>query len=153
MKYFKKYEILLGIMLIMLDQIVKIGIDNILVFGESHDIFRFFSITKIYNYGISFSILNGSIWLIIIISILALVYLLKLKQEYLEKKIINLGMFLAFIGGIGNLIDRLYHGYVIDYFHFHTSIVNFPIFNIADIYVSLGFIIIIIGIIKREYEN
>ncbi len=153
MNYFKKYEYILIVVLLFIDQLVKSIIDITVNFGEFKDIFNFFSITKLYNFGISFSFLNGSIILIIVLSILALSYLVFLKKEYINNKLINNGLLLVFIGGVGNLIDRVHYGYVIDYFKVDLFAINFPIFNLADVFVSIGFVLVIIGILKREYGN
>ncbi len=153
MKYFKKYEFLIVILLLFIDQIIKLLIDFNLDFKNTINLLSFFSITKLYNYGISFSFLNGSIYFIIILSILALTYLLYLKKEFIYSVFINKGLLLIFIGGVGNLIDRVHYGYVIDYLKIDLFNINFPIFNLADVIVSLGFILVIVGILKREYEN
>ncbi len=153
MKYFKKYEFLIIILLLFIDQIIKLLIDFNLDFKNTINLLSFFSITKLYNYGISFSFLNGSIYFIIILSILALTYLLYLKKEFIYSVFINKGLLLIFIGGVGNLIDRVHYGYVIDYLKIDLFNINFPIFNLADVIVSLGFILVIVGILKREYEN
>ncbi len=153
MKYFKKYEFLIIILLLFIDQIIKLLIDFNLDFKNTINLLSFFSITKLYNYGISFSFLNGSIYFIIILSILALTYLLYLKKEFIYSVFINKGLLLIFIGGVGNLIDRVHYGYVIDYLKIDLFDINFPIFNLADVIVSLGFILVIVGILKREYEN
>ncbi len=153
MKYFKKYELIVITLLLFIDQFVKLFIDFNMNFGESKEVFCLLSIEKLYNFGISFSFLNGSIYLIILLSIIALSYLVYLKKDYLNTKFINSGLLLVFIGGIGNLIDRVHYGYVIDYLKVNIENLNFPIFNIADIFVSIGFILVIVGIVKREYEN
>ncbi len=153
MKYFKKYELIVITLLLFIDQFVTLFIDFNMNFGESKEVFCLLSIEKLYNFGISFSFLNGSIYLIILLSIIALSYLVYLKKDYLNTKFINSGLLLVFIGGIGNLIDRVHYGYVIDYLKVNIENLNFPIFNIADIFVSIGFILVIVGIVKREYEN
>ncbi len=153
MNYFKKYEYVLIILLLFIDQLVKSIIDITMNFGVVKNIFNFFSITKLYNFGISFSFLNGSTILIIILSIVVLSYLVFLKKQYLNIKLINNGLLFVFIGGVGNLIDIVHYGYVIDYFKIDLFGINFPIFNLADIFVSVGFVLVIIGILKREYGN
>ncbi len=153
MKYFKKYEFIIIIILLFIDQLIKLLVDFNLDFKDNIDLLSFFSITKLYNYGISFSFLNGAKFFIILLSILALTYLVYLKKDYLKSTFINNGLLLVFIGGVGNLIDRVHYGYVIDYFKLDLFNLNFPIFNFADVLVSIGFILVILGILKREYEN
>ncbi len=153
MKYFKKYEFIIIIILLFIDQLIKLLVDFNLDFKDNIDLLSFFSITKLYNYGISFSFLNGAKFFIILLSILALTYLVYLKKDYLKSTFINNGLLLVFIGGVGNLIDRVHYGYVIDYFKLDLFNLNFPIFNFADVLVSIGFILVVLGILKREYEN
>ncbi len=153
MNYFKKYEFVIIALLLFVDQFIKLLVDFNMEFGKSIDIFKFLSLEKLYNFGISFSFLNGSTYFIIILSIVALSYLIYLKKDYINTKLINNGLLLVFIGGVGNLIDRVHNGYVIDYLKVDILKLNFPIFNLADIFVSIGFIMVILGIIKREYEN
>ena len=147
-------EIFISILLIVIDQLIKFSINSNLLLNQNIHIFKFFDITKLYNYGISFSFLNGHNILIIIISIGAIFYLWKIKKEFQTNKIFSLGLMLIITGGIGNLIDRIIHGYVIDYFKVTLFNINFPIFNFADTLVTLGFLVLIIGIIRKEdYGN
>lgn len=86
---------------------------------------------------------------IIILAIL-LIYIIR---EYSNlNKIINISLSLILSGGISNLIDRLFRGYVIDYIDIN-NLFKFPIFNIADIFVVLGIVIIIIYILAKEYKK
>ncbi len=153
MNYFKKHEFIIIAVLLFVDQFIKILVDFNMQFGERIEVLNFLSLEKLYNFGISFSVLNGSTYLIIILSIVALSYLVYLKKDYLNTSFINIGLLLVFIGGVGNLIDRVQNGYVIDYLKLDVLKINFPIFNLADIFVSIGFVMVILGIIKREYEN
>ena len=112
---------------------------------------NFLSITYVRNTGAAFSILENNRILLIIISICALIYIL----YYLSKKKLEHIDYLSFsfliAGIVGNLIDRLLHGYVIDYIDFR--IINFPIFNFADSLIIIGAIILFISSFKGEkYE-
>ncbi len=143
-KYITKKEIGLITLLVLIDQFIKILIDVNLQYKEQIQIFLKLYINKIYNYGVSFSFLSGKKILIIVIVFLALIYLVYLKKE-IDDKISNIAVDLIIAGGVGNLIDRLIYGYVIDYIQ--VDLFNFPIFNLADILVFIGFVVLIIRIL------
>lgn len=86
---------------------------------------------------------------IIILAIL-LIYIIRNSSKL--NKIISIALSLVLAGGISNLIDRLFRGYVIDYIDIN-NLFKFPIFNIADIFVVLGIAIIIIYILAKEYKK
>lgn len=99
------------------------------------------------NYGVGFSMLNGNRFLILVISFGLIYYVLKMLNDIeMQKYQIPLLMILA--GGIGNLIDRIVRGFVVDYVD--VNIFNFPVFNFADSILVLGAIAIIIMIVKEE---
>lgn len=150
MTKYKIKEMALIIVLVGIDQMLKIIIDNTLNLGQIIKIVPSIQLTKLYNYGVSFSFLANKTYLIIAITIIAIIYLFILKKSYMNKYI-NLGINLVIAGGIGNLIDRLVYNYVIDYIK--VDFFNFPIFNLADILVSLGFIIIIVAYLLTKEEK
>lgn len=132
---------------LIIDQIVKILISNYLILGQTIKIINnFFYLTYVQNKGAAFSILIGYRYILIIITFIFLYYLHKCikKQKSLNKlEIISYG--LLFGGIIGNLIDRIIYGYVIDYFDFMIFNYNFPIFNLADSFIVIGCIILVIN--------
>lgn len=132
---------------LIIDQIVKILVSNYLILGQTIKIINnFFYLTYVQNKGAAFSILIGYRYILIIITFIFLYYLYKCikKQKNLNKlEIISYG--LLFGGIIGNLIDRIIYGYVIDYFDFMIFNYNFPIFNLADSFIVIGCIILVIN--------
>lgn len=132
---------------LIIDQIVKILISNYLILGQTIKIINnFFYLTYVQNKGAAFSILIGYRYILIIITFIFLYYLYKCikKQKSLNKlEIISYGLLLG--GIIGNLIDRIIYGYVIDYFDFMIFNYNFPIFNLADSFIVIGCIILVIN--------
>jgi signal peptidase II len=113
---------------------------------------NFFNIRYAENYGIAFS-LQLPFYLIFIlnISILAFFVLYIKKEVYLEKIISVLSVSLVISGGIANLIDRAMNGFVVDFISIH----KYPIFNLADIFISLGvlFLIVFYGKIFKNQSN
>lgn len=132
---------------LIIDQIVKILISNYLILGQTIKIINnFFYLTYVQNKGAAFSILIGYRYILIIITFIFLYYLhkcIKKQKSFNKLEIISYGLLLG--GIIGNLIDRIIYGYVIDYFDFMIFNYNFPIFNLADSFIVIGCIILVIN--------
>lgn len=137
---------LISIWIIVVDQFLKIYLSSKQLFEKPFTIIpNFFSIDLVHNTGGAFSILSGNRWLFVAIGILVVVLIsfFITKIEYLTAK--STFVFSLLIGGIlGNLIDRVVHGYVIDYLSFKIVNYNFPIFNFADICIVISILIMLI---------
>ena len=97
--------------------------------------------------------MENSTKLIIVISVLALIVILRYSNSFQKNKK-NFIAFSLLIGGIcGNLADRLFFGYVRDFLDFRIFSYDFPIFNLADSFIVIGVILLIIAIIKGEDKN
>lgn len=143
---------IISILLVILDQIIKIIINHNLVLYESINIIsNFFNITYVRNNGAAFSILNGSRLFLIIIAVIALyfIYQILIKNQKLSKLNIMINSLLI-SGIIGNMFDRIVRGYVIDYLDFNLFGYPFPIFNLADICIVVGCFLLIITTIKED---
>lgn len=137
---------ILTIIIILIDQISKILVTNYLPLNKSIKIINnFFYLTYTKNDGAAWSILSGETHLLIIITILSIYLIIKYTKEYN-----NLFLCLLYGGIIGNLIDRLIHGYVIDFLDFKIFNYDYPIFNISDICIFIGITLLIIKIVKEE---
>lgn len=150
----KKKSLIIAIFIILLDQGIKILLDNLLKVNESIKIINnFFYITKVYNTGAAWSIFSNGTILLIIIAILSFLFLLYYQNKFKDnlRNIIAFG--LIYGGLVGNLIDRLIYGYVIDYFRFIIINYDFPIFNIADCALVIGFVFLIYAIFKGEEKS
>lgn len=145
----------ISLLFVVIDQVVKIIVINKMALQQSITIINnFFNITYVRNTGAAWSILSGNVLLLIMISVLALVtiYYYLIKDKDLNK--IDIVSYSMLIGGIiGNLIDRIVHGYVIDYLDFTIFNYNFPIFNVADTLIVISIIIIGISLIVGEYRE
>ena len=147
----KKKSLIIATIIVIIDQVLKIVIDNILSINESIQVIpNVFYITKVYNTGAAWSLFEGSGILLIIIAIVAFFLLLKYQNYFMENKRNILAFALIYGGLVGNLIDRVIYGYVIDYLHFFIFDYSFPVFNLADIAIVVGFLLVIIAIIKGE---
>lgn len=142
---------ILGTIVILLDQITKIVGSSILFLGESIKVIKnFFYITYVHNYGGAWSIMSNKVTLLVIITFVIVYILIKYMDKFKvnKKNIIAFG--LLFGGILGNLIDRICFGYVKDFFDFKIFGYDFPVFNIADIAIVFGVILMIIAIIRGE---
>ena len=144
-----------SLVFLIIDLLIKIIVIN---FMELYDTIKiipgFFNITYVRNTGAAFSILEDSRIFFIVITFIALIviYLFLLKDKVLNKY--QTFLYSMLIGGIvGNLVDRIIYGYVIDYLSFNIFGYSFPVFNIADIYICVGiglFVILLFAVYKDE---
>ncbi len=144
-------------LILIFDQLTKIIADAKLVLGESKTIINnLFSLTLVYNKGAAWGILSDMRIFFVIITIISVVLLGMFYKKCNEKMVITkIGIVLYTAGAIGNLIDRVIYGYVVDFFDLYVPIINydFPVFNIADMALVIGVLVIVFGVFKEEkYE-
>ena len=144
--------------IIILDQLIKYLISTNLQLNHSIELINnFFALTYTQNIGAAWNILSGNRWLLIIIGIISLVgiYFYFIKDQKLKKiEIITCSILIG--GIIGNLIDRIIYGYVIDYLNFNIFGYHFPVFNLADICIVVSVFLMIIIELKgseQKHEN
>ena len=150
-------SILFVILLVVLDQASKIYLTLVNKTSpiDLEVIRGFFRITYTCNDGAAVSILKGKrvffIIRTIVVVFLIVYYLLKNKVYWVEKY----SLLLIISGAVGNLIDRIMYGYVIDFLDFIIFGYDFPVFNIADSFITIGAIGLIISILflNKEGEN
>ena len=134
------------ILLIVLDQISKVLISSNLALGESLNLLPFLNFTLIHNTGIAFSLFdeggNISRWLLVIVVSAILAYLLFLMYKKTPKNWPELmSLILISSGGLGNLVDRAFLGYVVDFIHVFYQDYSFYVFNLAASYITVGIIL------------
>ena len=145
-----KKVLLVSLLILIIDQFSKILVNSYLVNNIIILIPNFFKLEYAQNTGAAWSILNNQQFVLIIISIILLIILFVFYEKF-KKNLRNIIAFGLLYGGIfGNLIDRLFRGYVIDFLSFKIFNYNYPIFNIADIAVVFGIILLVVAIIKGE---
>lgn len=143
------------ISLILFDQIIKYYVvlnnTNVVVIKN----FMSFIYTK--NYGVAFSFLSGNKQLIIIITIVLLMFIINMfyKDFIIGKKNYFKAFTYSFLfaGIFGNFIDRIFTGYVVDYVSLNIFGYYFPIFNLADVLITIGVIFIIVYTIKEDKQS
>ena len=149
---YKKLTIF-SIIFVIVDQLIKLIISNFFSYQSSINIVpNFFFIINVHNDGAAWSILSGNVILLALLGVIALVliYYFFLKDKTLSK--LETFLYSLLIGGIiGNLIDRIFLGYVVDYIGVVLINYYFPIFNFADIGIVISILMMIILGIKEEY--
>jgi signal peptidase II len=139
---------------ILFDQLSKITITKLFVFGEEKVITSFFNLVLAYNRGAAFSFLsNESGWqryFFTAIGIGAALYIVYLLRKHSGQRLFCWALALILGGAVGNVIDRLLYGHVIDFLDFHWSgIGHFPAFNIADSAICIGAALFILDELRR----
>ena len=134
------------ILLVVLDQISKILISSYLSLGESLNLLPFLNFTLIHNAGIAFSIFDeggyiGRWFLVIAISGILAYLLFLIYKKTPEHKLELMSLILIISGGLGNLVDRAFLGYVVDFVHVFYQDYSFYVFNMADSYITVGIIL------------
>ena len=139
----------LFLFIVILDQITKALVIFFFELYESIVILPFFNITFVVNYGFAFGLFNNPslnqilVSIVILIIILYFLYLLMKTQD----KIFQFTLVIILAGAIGNFIDRIYRGFVVDFIDIYIGKFHWPAFNIADSCITVGFVIMMINIL------
>ena len=135
--------IIISIILLCIDLLTKT--DSITI------IKNFFYLTYINNDGAAFSILVGKRIFLILIAVLVIVMLIRyIKKNNIQNKLELVSISLIIGGSLGNLMDRVVRGYVIDFLDFKIFNYNFPIFNLADTFIVIGVFLLLLKEIRKE---
>jgi signal peptidase II len=128
------------------DQVIKLLVVRFMALGESIEILPFLALFHARNEGIAFSMLNNFHgWGLAAISAAVLLFVFWLwRNTPADRRLANFGFALIVGGAVGNLIDRVSLGYVVDYILFHTPVWSFAVFNLADSFISIGAVLILI---------
>lgn len=146
-----KKTILISILILLLDIITKqLVITNLLEHQSITIINNFFSITYAKNTGVAFSFLEGYLPLVILITSIIIISILIYIKKNTPNKYESICYGLILGGALGNLLDRIIYGYVIDFLDFTIFNYNYPIFNIADTFIVIGILILIILSFKEN---
>lgn len=149
------FRFLIVIILIAADQASKYWVEHSLVFQQSEPFIPFVSFYRTYNEGIAFSGLSfiGNKFLIAMILVIIGFVLWLWSQLERKRMISHFGFGFIVAGALGNLIDRFYHGHVIDFIQFHTQNWSFAIFNLADSMITIGAMLIILDEILQAFQT
>jgi signal peptidase II len=150
----------IALLIIVVDQITKTLIVGNLQLGDSHTITSFFNIVRAHNTGAAFSFLASAAgwqrWFFIGLGIAAAGFIVWMLRSHGGQRLFSLALALILGGALGNVIDRLIHGYVVDFLEFHWRFLEpvfhggrFPSFNVADSAISVGAVCLILDEILR----
>ena len=140
---------LIAFFILILDQFTKQLITGSFNYGDVQDITAYFNLVRVHNYGAAFSFLSEAggwqRWALSsvagIVSIGIIIWISRVPDN---KHFERLALALILGGALGNLIDRMMLGYVVDFLDFHWSGIHFPAFNVADSCITLGAILLIV---------
>lgn len=125
---------------VLADQVIKLAVEHWLPFERMVPVVPMLALFRTYNYGVAFSMLSGMEgWFIVTMRLVVVGFVLWLWRRTPNDRVFaHLGYAMIIAGALGNLVDRLLFGYVIDYVLFHTATWSFAVFNLADSFITLG---------------
>jgi len=136
---------IISLIVIIIDRILKVLVTNNFVLNVRNKIIDgFFYITNCHNEGAAFSLFSGNVLFLIFITLIVLFLIYRTINKENVNKIGILAYGLLLGGILGNLYDRIFYGYVIDYLDFRIFKFNFAIFNLADAAIVIGAILLIV---------
>jgi signal peptidase II len=142
-----------AVVLVVVDQITKTLILNHYQLGDSTFITSFFNIVRAHNTGAAFSFLSDAggwqRWLFTGIGAVATMFIVWQLRAHPGQKLFCFSLSSILGGAIGNVVDRLMHGYVVDFLDFHVGGWHFPAFNVADSAITLGAVCLILDELLR----
>jgi signal peptidase II len=145
----------LGLALIILiaDQFTKVLILGAFRYGDSTTITGFFNIVRAHNTGAAFSFLAAASgwqrWLFTAIGIVATGFIVWMLRSHAGQKLFSFSLACILGGAVGNVVDRLLHGYVVDFLQFHWGGWYFPAFNVADSAITIGAVCLVLDELLR----
>jgi signal peptidase II len=138
---------------ILIDQVTKTLIVSSFQLGGSHTVTSFFNIVRWHNTGAAFSFLAGAAgwqrWFFVGLGAAAALFIVWMLSRHGGQRLFSWALALILGGAIGNVIDRVLHGYVIDFIQVHYGRAYFPSFNVADSAITLGAILLILDELRR----
>lgn len=140
-----------AVIALILDQFSKIIVSIKLTVNSSLNVIpNFFTLQYLENSGAAWNLLNGRLTILVLCSVLSLLIIYRYMYNFKNNFRNSMAFGLLMGGIIGNLIDRLFLGYVRDFLAFRIFNYNYPVFNLADTFIVVGVILLIIAIIKGE---
>jgi signal peptidase II len=143
----------LALLLTLLDQLTKVLILGAFEHGQATPMTSFFNLVRVHNSGAAFSFLAGASgwqrWFFTAIGVAATVFIVYLLRAHPGQRLFCFALACILGGAVGNVIDRLLHGYVVDFLDFHWGGWHFPAFNLADSAITLGAICLILDELLR----
>ncbi|MET4578421.1 signal peptidase II [Ottowia thiooxydans] len=154
----------LAAVVVILDQFTKQLILGNYQLGDSTYVTTFFNVVRAHNTGAAFSFLAGASgwqrWFFVALATIAVLFILWLLRSHSGQKLFSFSLSMILGGAVGNVIDRLLHGYVVDFLDFHWSFLSplfyrghFPAFNVADAAITVGAVCLIVDELRRVKKS
>lgn len=154
----------LAVIVLVLDQFTKTLILGYYQLGDSTLVTSFFNIVRVHNTGAAFSFLASAggwqRWFFTGIGVAAALFIIWMLRKHAEQTLFAFALACILGGALGNVIDRMLHGYVVDMLDFHWSFLaglfpggHFPAFNVADSAITIGAIALILDEIRRVRKS
>ena len=143
----------IAVIVILADQLTKIAITSVFRYGEGRMITSFFNLVLVYNRGAAFSFLAAAggwqRWAFTALGIVAALVICYLLKRHAGQRMFCTALALILGGALGNVIDRLMYGHVIDFLDFHVGGWHWPAFNLADSAITVGAMLLIYDELRR----
>ncbi|PLQ01423.1 signal peptidase II [Cupriavidus pauculus] len=142
-----------ALLVVMIDQFFKVVITRSFQYAESRPVTSFFNLVLVYNKGAAFSFLADAggwqRWFFTVLGVVVGGFIVWLLYRHTGQKMFCLAVSLILGGAVGNVVDRVIHGHVIDFLDFHWRTTHFPAFNVADCAITVGAILLIVDELRR----
>jgi signal peptidase II len=143
----------LSLIVLILDQFTKVLVMGYYREGDSTVVASFFNVVRAHNTGAAFSFLNGAggwqRWMFTGVGVAAALFILWMLRSHAAQKLFSFALACILGGAVGNVIDRLWHSYVVDFLDFHYASWHFPAFNVADSAITIGAVCLILDELIR----
>ena len=143
----------IALIVILVDQFTKTLIVGSFALNDSHTVTSFLNIVRVHNSGAAFSFLAGASgwqrWFFVVLGALAALFIVWMLRSHGGQRLFSWALALILGGALGNVIDRLIHGHVVDFIQVHYANSYFPSFNVADSAITVGAALLILDEIMR----
>jgi len=147
----------LAFIILLVDQFTKVLIVGYYHLGDSTYVTSFFNVVRVHNAGAAFSFLAGASgwqrWFFTVLGLVAAIVIVWMLRSHPGQKLFSFAMACILGGAIGNVIDRILYGYVVDFLDFHMRGMHFPAFNVADSAISIGAACLILDELLRVRKS
>jgi signal peptidase II len=143
----------LALVIFLADQFTKVLILGYYKLGDSTYVFSFFNVVRVHNSGAAFSFLASAggwqRWFFTGVGVIATIFIVWMLRSHAAQKLFAFALACILGGAVGNVVDRVLHGYVVDFLDFHWGGWHFPAFNVADSGITIGALCLILDEILR----
>ena len=143
----------IAVIVVLLDQVSKITMSRLLAYGQSEMITPYFNLVMVYNQGAAFSFLANSggwqRWFFSGLAFVVSLVIIWMLHKNTTQRLFCWALTLILGGAVGNLIDRVLYGHVIDFLDFHIGTLHWPAFNVADSAITVGAALFVLDELRR----